>query len=152
MDINIMDTYLPLYITNIKKGHGSFITIDLCETQNPDTSYLHLWIYLTDWYFIKEGATKSILDFATVADDNFKDLSSVLLNNRLREFKILYKDMIELVFDNNFRLILVADLDCYAEDDDLFMLFDDMKNIVISYSPSKALYIEKKELEHRNSL
>ena len=144
MNTNIVNTYLPLYIKNIKKSHGTFITIDLAGTINSVTASLHLWVYLTDWSFIKEGETKTIANSKTIDNDNFKDLCSCLINNiKLVKFTIKSKNMIEFSFDNHYKLILVANLDDYFEDDDLFMLFDDLNDIVICYSPLHSLYIEK---------
>ncbi len=50
-----LNSILPAKISQIKKGHGSFLTIDLM-TQSGSTD-IHLWLYLCDWKICKSKRT-----------------------------------------------------------------------------------------------
>lgn len=139
MNIN---KYLPLYISNIEKGHGSFITFDLIELNNKKESVIHVWIYLTDWFFRKINKKDILLDSSETNNKKYDLLFSSFINTKLEKIDIKENNLIEFLFSNSLILTLESNFKYYEADDNLFMFFVESENKTIAYSPENEFQIE----------
>jgi len=133
------------YVYSAKRGHGSFLILELCDpcektVSGVEAEYL-LWVYLSDWEIYQSQART--LDCDVTDDHLYSKVLSDFIGAKLVDVIVDSEgDAIKFVFDNGGYISLESDLDEYEDSDDLFMLFNRFSGKVLSYSPVKGFYVE----------
>lgn len=140
MIISTINNELPLSILSMERGHGSFITIDLASKINSLTKY-HLWIYLTDWYFLDLKDNNILLTSELVEEIHNEKFFKEFISSQMKSVVFKNKKVIEFLFSNETVLVLEANLDEYELDDEMFFFFKDSIE-VISYSIKNGITYE----------
>ena len=128
---------LEAIIVAFDRGLGSSITIDLKESLNGvEQIDFRLWVYLTDWKIVQGG---EILLFADDENDaNFDVIRSKFLGVKISKFSFRDHHM-KFEFEEGLVLKLFPDLNLFQTTDDMFMFFDEKKNVVFSYSIANGI-------------
>ena len=137
----------PNALWQIKKGHGSFVTMDfgdkIKKIRKDGSEYFsgqyHLWIYNCGWTLKKNE--EIYLSSDLIDSDN-----SVKLND-LEGMHLLHihiesgKGRVSIKLSGGFVFELFPEKDSDPEDD--FFIFYDKTVATLSYSPKEGIYIEE---------
>jgi len=120
-----VEMQLPLRVTAAKRGIGSFLTIELSETEKTNEQW-SIWIYLCDWAFLKDE--NDLLNSDSEDGSAYEGTLENILGLRL-EGVVAGKgnESCEFTFSNGLLLFVDDASDIYGPRKDLFMLFHGRK-------------------------
>lgn len=128
---------------NIKKGVGTFVTLEIGDEIKPGTGHLHVWVQYAAWSLEHRG--REILSSSHHVDD-YREALAQLDGKFLQGISAQSTDApgVSLRFSDEYELWINADLEEYDTDDDMVSFFEGDGRIV-SVSAGSGVYEEPPE-------
>lgn len=124
-------TYLPMAVHKAEAYFGTFLRFSLMTDECVE---VNLRVYLADWTVFKD---KQEIANSFGNPDAWPEVMEQLSKGLFCDIDILGPERLQLHFQDDFRVIVSANLECYAPEDELVVIYS-KTFIVLGYSPAKG--------------
>ena len=125
-----IDNRMPMTLCDITKSAGSILALDM--TLGATDIKVRFFVYLCDWR-LRVGP-----DIVLDCDDDLSDLSFMKKflypGLKLIDFGEIKHGRLDLIFENDTKLMLKQNIEAYEPDDELLMIFFRNEEFVITYT------------------